>query len=184
MRTIEQSYARQKNAVKVWAVMICVSVLLILSPAAADRLISFEASMAAAFVGLVMVIVSITMVVVYTNRKKLVASLSDGGSILDVWECADRYGENKGLPILAYFSVKGVFYAGKPYPLKSYECTIVGAELIDDGGCALSIVYTVPNSRNGALRHAQTISIPVPEGKEESAMNIAGYYTSSTVHLA
>lgn len=104
------------------------------------------------------------------------ASLFDKQSILDVWKCSDRYNENKGRPVQAYFSVKGVFYAGEPYPLKSYECVITGAALIDDEGAALSVIYTVPSSRTCTRRHKNVINIPVPEGKEESAERIAEYY--------
>ena len=167
---------KSRKMVKFWSILLCVSILPVLSPAVADRLISFEASMAAAFIGLIMVIISIAMIVVYKNRKKLLASLFDKQSILDIWECSDSYDENKGLQIQAYFSVKGVFYAGRPYPLKSYECVITGTELIDDEGIALSVVYTVPSSRSGARRHKNVINIPVSEGKEESAKKIAGYY--------
>jgi hypothetical protein len=176
MNTVERSLKKQSNGVKLWSIILFVSAFLIFSPAFADRYITFGATMAAAFVGLVMLIVSIVMIRVYNNRKNLVLSLFDKHSLIDTWECVDRYNENKGLPIEAYFSVKGVFFAGNPYPLKSYECTIIGAELIEDKGTALSIIYTVPNSRNGSRRHKSVLNIPVPEGKEASAKNIADCY--------
>ena len=176
MRTIEQSLKNQNAALKLWWVFLAVSVLLILSPGAADWLISFEFSMAATFVGIVMAITSMVMIRVYHNRKKLVASLFDRQSLLDVWECSDRYDENRGRPIQAFFSVMGIFYAGTPYPLNSYECTVNEIQLIDDMGPALSVVYSVPSPRNGALRHKHTVSIPVPENKAEAARNLVGYY--------
>ena len=178
MRTIEQSLKNQNIGLKLWWGFLAASILLILSPAAADWLISFEFSMAAAFVGIVMAITSMVMIRVYHNRKKLVASLFDNQSLLDVWECIDRYDENKGRPIQAYFSVMGIFYGGTPYPLSSYECTVNEVNLIDDMGPALSIVYSVPSPRNGALRHKHTVSIPVPDHKAEAARNLVGYYFS------
>lgn len=180
MKKAEQVLRNQKNAILFWWIFLIISVLMILSPSIADKLISFEASMAAVFIGIVTFIVSIAMIRIYNNRKRLMMSLFNSSDLLDVWECPDRYNLNKGNPIQAYFSKNGVFFAGKPYTKNSYACIIQGAQIIDDEGAALSIIYTVPSSRMGSFRHKQTVSIPIPEGKEEAAGKLIYYYSGKS----
>ncbi|MEL7610777.1 MAG: hypothetical protein AAGU74_14890 [Bacillota bacterium] len=179
MRTIEKSIKNQKSATKFWWVFLLISLLLIGTAFLPEEIGLGEAAFGLAFIGIVTAVISIAMLRVYKNRKGLLESLADRESLLDVWECPDRYHNNKGQPVPAHFSKTGFFYLGKPYCLKSYECIIKKAEIIDDAGPALSFHYTVPSSRAGAVRHKSVENIPIPEGKTDAAISLAAYYTEA-----
>jgi len=179
MRTIEKSIKNQKSATKFWWVFLVISALLI-STVFLPEVIGFgETAFGLAFIGIVTAVISIVMIRVFKNRKGLLESLADKESLLDVWECPDRYDNNKGQPVPAHFSKTGFFYLGKPYCMKSYECIINKAEIVDDDGAALSFHYTVPSSRAGASRHKSVENIPIPEGKMDAAIFLAAYYTEA-----
>ncbi len=182
MKTLEESRKRQRNAIVFWRIFLMISWFAVLSPALADKLISFDASMAAAFLGIVCVVISLVMIRVFNTRIKLIIDLSDPDSLMDAWDVEDRYHENQGRVQQAYFSKCGVFYAGRPYPLKSYECTIVDARIMDDEGPCLSITYTTPNSRMGSARSKRKLNIPIPDGKSDSATKLANVYANERMN--
>lgn len=179
MRTLEKSAENQKRATKFWWIFLVISVLLIGTVFLPEEIGLGEAAFGLAFIGIVTAVISIVMIRVVKNRKGLLESLADKESLLDVWECPDRYDNNKGQPVPALFSKTGFFYMGKPYCLKSYECIVQKAEIVDDEGPALSFHYTVPSSRAGAARHKSVENIPIPEGKMNAAISLAAYYTEA-----
>lgn len=176
MKTLQERLRSERRGTAIWSVLTPVFVLLVLLPFAAEDIIAFEAGMALAFFSLVMAIVGLVMLGVYNKRKHLLQALADPAEMLAQWESPDLYGENGDRPIPALFARQGVFYAGKPYCLCSYDCMITSAQVIFDEGFALSVRYTVPGSRGGR-RHAQVLNIPIPEGRFEEAERLSEYYT-------
>jgi hypothetical protein len=111
MGSIQECRKTQNRAIVFWRVFLLLSLLAILSPAVADRLIQFEVTMALAFFGIVCAVTSMVMIGVFKHRRKLIESISETGSFLDAWEVQDRFGEHQGKVVPACFSREGVFYA-------------------------------------------------------------------------
>lgn len=183
MKTLQESMRSERRNAAIWGVLTPLFVLLLLLPFVAEDVIAFEAGMALAFFSLVMAIVGFVMTGVYKKRKRLLQTLAETAEMLAQWDAPDVYGENGGRPIPALFARQGVFYAGKPYCLHSYDCVILGAQVIFDEGFALSVRYTVPGGRGGR-RHTQVLNIPIPDGKFEEAERLSEYYTRTVQSAA
>ncbi len=178
MKTLEERLRSEKRNAAIWGALTPVFVLIVLLPFVEDDVIAFEAGMALAFFSLVMAIVGLVMFVTYNKRKRLLQTFAEPAQTLARWASPDIYGENAGRPIPAFFAKQGIFYAGKPYCLHSYDCVITGAQVTYDEGLTLSIRYTIPGSRTGR-RHAQVLNIPIQDGKFQEAERLSEYYTSA-----
>ena len=179
MKTLESSLKRQKSAMTFWKICLVVSILLIGTVFLPEEISLDEAAFGLAFIGIVTAVISFTMVRVYKKRKILLETMTDTDTFIDFWECPDRYESNKGQPVPAYFSKAGFFYMGQPFYLKSYECTIVKGDIIDDEGPALAVTYTTPSTRSWATRHKSHVNIPIPADKMNSAMYLSTYYSNT-----
>ncbi len=180
MKSLARSEKGQRKARAFWRIVLVVSLLLLASPVSEDRLVPFETTLAAAFVGLFFFIIALVMLSLYRKRSRLLKSLLDPAQVLESWDSPDRFKDNHGDPIPAVFGRTGLFYAGQPYCIRSYDCTFASASVENDGGPVLRIVYTVPNSRNGAVRHKSTLDIPVPETRIDAANRLAQFYSEAS----
>jgi len=184
MKTLSQKVQSERRASIVWGILTPVFLLLMVLPFVAEGLIEFDGGMALAFFSMVMAIVSFVTFGIYARRKKLLLTLCDPSELLAEWNSPDSFQENGGKPIPALFGRKGVFYAGRPYCMRSYDCIIKGAQIIfDEEVPSLSIRYTVPGSRSG-IRHKSVVNIPIPEGKFSEAERLCGYYSSAAQSAA
>lgn len=179
MKTLSQKVQSERRAFIVWGILTPVFLLLMVLPFVAEGLMEFEGGMALAFFSMVMAIVSFVMFGVYGRRKRLLLTLCDPSELLAEWNSPDSFMDNEGKPIPARFGRKGIFYAGRPYCMRSYDCIIKGAQIIfDEETPSLSIHYTVPGSRSG-IRHKSVVNIPIPEGKFAEAERLYDYYSNA-----
>lgn len=179
MKTLHERLRSERRNAAIWSVLTPVFVLLTLLPFVTEDLIAFEAGMALAFFSLVMSIVGLVMLIMYNKRKRLLQTFAEPAETQAQWVAPDLYGENGGRPIPAYFARQGIFYAGKPYCLHSYDCVITGAQVTYDEGLTLSVRYTIPGSKTGR-RYTQVLNIPIPEGRFEEAERLGDYYTRAS----